>query len=56
MKKIGIVTFDLNEFENVKKQVENLYKKYQSSLEIFGKRKDELSSLNIDLEKKEIRG
>ena len=53
LKKIGVVTFDLKEFENVKKQVEVLYKNYQSSLEIFGKKKDELSSLNIDLEKRE---
>ena len=53
LKKIGVVTFDLKEFENVKKQVEVLYKKYQSSLDIFGEKKDDLASLNLDLEKKE---
>ena len=55
-KKIGVVTFDLKEFETVKKQVEVLYKKYQSSLDVFGDKKDGLASLNLDLEKKEGEG
>jgi len=53
LKKIGVVTFNLKEFETVKKQVEVSYKKYQSSLDVFGEKKDSFASLNLDLEKKE---
>jgi exonuclease SbcC len=53
LKKIGVVTFDLKEFETVKKQVEVLYKKYQSTLDVFNEKKDGFSSLNLDLERKE---
>ena len=53
LKKIGALTFDLKQFETTKKQVEVLYKKYQSSLEVLGEKKDDLASLNLDLEKKE---
>jgi len=53
LKKIGVVTFDLKEFETVKKQVEEFYKKYQSSLDVFGEKKDILAELNLNLEKKE---
>jgi exonuclease SbcC len=53
LKKIGVVTFDLKEFKTVKKQVEVLYKKYQSTLDVFNEKKDVFSSLNLDLERKE---
>jgi len=53
LKKIGLVTFNLKEFETVKKQVEVLYKKYQSSLDVFSGKKDGLAALNLDFEKKE---
>jgi len=53
LKKIGIVTFDVKEFETIKKQVEVSYKKYQSSLDVFGEKKDGLAALNLDFEKKE---
>jgi exonuclease SbcC len=53
LKKIGAVTFNLKEFESVKKQVEVLYKKYQSTLDVLNEKKDGLAALNLDLEKKE---
>lgn len=53
IKKINIIAFDSKEFENVKKQVENLYKNYQKSLEFLNNQKDELNKLNIEFEKKE---
>ncbi len=53
LKKIGVVTFDVKEFETVKKQVDEFYKKYQSSLDVFGEKKDLLAGLNLNLEKKE---
>jgi len=52
IKKIGVVTFDLKEFNNVKKQVDVLYKKYQSLLDVFTEKKDNLAELNLSLEKK----
>jgi exonuclease SbcC len=53
IKKITIIAFDSKEFENVKKQVENLYKNYQKSLDFLNNQKDELNKLNIEFEKKE---
>ncbi|UCF12629.1 MAG: SMC family ATPase [Thermoplasmatales archaeon] len=53
LKKIGVVDFVIKEFETVKKQVEEFYKKYQSSLDVFGENKDLLAGFNLDLEKKE---
>jgi len=53
LKKMGVVAFDLKEFETIKKQVEESYKKYQSSLDVFGEKKDFLAELNLNLEKKE---
>lgn len=53
LKKIGVVAFVIKEFETVKKQVDEFYKKYQSSLDVFGEKKDLLARLNLDLEKKE---
>ena len=53
IKKISIIAFDYKEFENVKKQVENLYKSYQKFLEFLNNQKDELNKLNVEFEKKE---
>lgn len=53
LKEIGVVAFDIKEFETVKKQVEEFYNKYQSSLDVFGEKKDLLAELNLDFEKKE---
>lgn len=53
LKKIGVVIFNVKEFKSVKKQVEVFYKKYQSSLDVFGEKKDGLAALNLDFEKKE---
>lgn len=53
IKKIGAVVFNLIEFEKVKKQVDEFYKKYQLLLDKCSRKKDYLAELNIDLEKKE---
>jgi len=53
LKKIGTVTFDLKEFETVKKQIEIYYKKCQSSLDIVSSKKDDLAELKLNLEKRE---
>ena len=53
LKRIGVVTFDPKQFESIKKQVDLVYKKYQSSLQRFNEKKDVLADLNLDLEKKE---
>ncbi len=52
-KKIGTVVFDLKEFEQVKQQLETLYANYQTSLDTFSKKKDELAALQLQLEKQE---
>ena len=53
LKKIGVVTFDLKEFETVKKQIEIYYKKCQSSLDLVSGKKDDLAELKLNLEKRE---
>ncbi len=53
LKKIGVVPFVVKEFETIKKQVDDFYKKYQSSLDVFSEKKDLLAELNLNLEKKE---
>ena len=53
LKKIGTIVFNEKEFENVKKQIEEVYKNYQKSLEVFNKQKDVLSALNLNIEKKQ---
>ena len=53
VKEIGIVRFDSKEFESVKKQIEKLYGEYQKSLDVFNNKKDDLSDLNLNLEKKD---
>ncbi|RLF51087.1 MAG: SMC family ATPase [Thermoplasmata archaeon] len=50
---IGDVVFNAEEFENVKKQVEKCYEKYQGSLAFFNKKKDKLMDITIKLEKVE---
>jgi exonuclease SbcC len=53
LKKIGMVKFDEKDFEKLKKQVETVYEDYQKSVDVFNKRKDEFSVLNLDFEKKQ---
>jgi len=53
IKKIGEIPFNVKEFENVKKQIDIIYKNYQSYLSILNEKKDNFSKLNIDLERKE---
>ena len=53
LKEIGIVHFDYKEFESVKKQIDQLYSKYQKSLEFFDNKKDVLSDMSLFLEKKD---
>ncbi len=53
LKKIGQVSFDYKEFENTKKQLDKTYEFYQKTLELFNDKKDILSSLNLELEKKQ---
>ncbi len=53
LKKIGQVSFDYKEFENTKKQLDKTYDFYQKTLELFNDKKDILSSLNLELEKKQ---
>jgi len=51
--KIGEVEFDLKVYKVVKNQVKNLYSKYQSMLDLLGKKKDLLGFEKVELEKKE---
>ena len=53
VKKIGTITFDKKIYEETKKQVEVFYNKYQSFLNKLSEKKDVISSLKIDLEKKD---
>ncbi len=53
IKKIGDIKFDFKEFENIKKQIEIIYKSYQNFLEKLNDKKDVFSALNLDFEKKE---
>ena len=53
MKKIGVIIFDGKEFEKVKLNIDVFYKKYQDTLDIFNKKKDELNSFKLELEKKQ---
>jgi exonuclease SbcC len=53
VEKIGIVTFDVKEFDSIKSKVDSLYKKFQSSFDTYNREKDLLSELHLELEKKE---
>jgi len=53
LKKIGVIVFDKKEFEKVKRDIDIFYKNYQDTLDIFNKKKDDLNSLKLELEKKQ---
>jgi exonuclease SbcC len=53
LQEIGLIRFDSVEYERVKKQVDGLYQMYQSSLGVLSEKKEQLTSLKLDLEKKE---
>jgi len=53
LKEIGTVRFDYKEFESIKRQIEKTYEEYQKSLGLFNDKKDSLSDLNLNLEKKD---
>ena len=52
-KELELIKFDLNEYRKVVSQVEEFYKKYQNSLDEKDSKKDELNSINLELERKE---
>ena len=52
-RKIGEISFDLKDFENTKKQLDKTYDIYQKTLELFNGKKDVLSNLNLEYEKKQ---
>jgi exonuclease SbcC len=52
-KEISDIKFNLREFGNVSKQVDNFYKIYQDALELRDRKKDEFNSLKLELERKE---
>jgi len=53
LKKIGKISFDEKIFEKTKKQVEELYKKYERSQNNVIDKKDTLSELKLELERKQ---
>jgi exonuclease SbcC len=53
LKKIGPVSFDIKQFENIKRQLEKKYENYQKDLDIYNDKKDNLSEMKLDLEKKQ---
>ena len=53
IKKIGQVSFDTKKFESIKKQLEKKYENYQKDLDLYNDKKDKLSELKLDLEKKQ---
>ena len=53
LERLKTITFDEKSFESVKKQVEQFYRKYQSSLDVFNSKKDDLNSLKLGLGEKE---
>jgi len=52
-KEISEIKFNLKEFDNVSKQVDNFYKIYQDSLNLRDRKKDEYNSQKLELERKE---
>lgn len=52
-KEISAVKFDLKEFQNISKQVDNFYNIYHDALDLRDRKKDEFNSLKIELERKE---
>ncbi len=53
LKKIGKISFDEKVFEKTKKQVEEFYKKADSSQKLVSDKKDTLSELKLELERKQ---
>lgn len=51
-KELETVKFDLIEFQKVVNQVDEFYKKYQEILDEKDNKKDELNSINLELERK----
>jgi len=51
LKRIGAVDFVPIEYESVKNQVNEFYKKYQSSLDLLNEKKDVLGNSRLELEK-----
>jgi len=50
---MGEVEFDLKEYESVKRKVKEFYNKYQNSLDVLGKKKDNLADAKLLLEKEQ---
>ncbi len=53
LKDIGKIDFDQRKYDKVKKEVEQTYNNYQNFSDKFNSKKDELSTLNINMEKKQ---
>ncbi|UCB58666.1 MAG: SMC family ATPase [Thermoplasmatales archaeon] len=53
IKKIGVISFNEKDFNNVKKQIEQFYKDYQKSITVLNDKKDEFSEIILKIEKKE---
>lgn len=51
--KIKNISFNYKEFENIKKQLDKTYESYQKTIDLFNDKKDILSDLNLELEKKQ---
>ena len=51
--KIKQISFDYKAFENIKKQQDKTYDFYQKTQDLFNDKKDILSDLNLELEKKQ---
>jgi len=51
--KIKHISFNYKEFENIKKQLDKTYESYQKTIDLFNDKKDILSDLNLELEKKQ---
>ena len=51
--KLKQIKFDIKEYESIISKTNNLYEKYQETLTILDKKKDEFNLLNIDIERKE---
>ncbi|MCJ7571378.1 MAG: SMC family ATPase [Candidatus Thermoplasmatota archaeon] len=51
--KIKQISFDYKIFENTKKQLDKTYESYQKTIDLFNDKKDILSDLNLELEKKQ---
>lgn len=50
---IGIIEFNQEEYEAIRKESKIVYEEYQKSMDVFSNKKDSLSELSLFLEKKE---